>query len=66
MSTPYWERKMASTLDNDFKIIYHTNKIMEKIHMTILMDAEKLIEIYTFYNKNISKRGIGMNFLNLV
>lgn len=57
---------MASTLDNDFKIIYSTNKIMEKIHMTILMDAEKLIEIFTFYNKNISKRGIGMNFLNLV
>lgn len=66
MSTTYQECKIAFTLANDFKIIYYTNKIMEKIHMTILMDTEKLIEIYTFYNRNVSKRGIGENFLNLV
>lgn len=42
MSTTYQECKIALTLDNDSKIIYYTNKIIEKIHMTILMDAGKI------------------------
>ena len=45
-------------------VIYHVNRIEDKKHMTISMDAEKIFEenLAHFYDKTVSKLRIEKDF----
>ena len=52
----------------NINVINHTHRIKDKIHMTILIDAEKAFDKikYSFMIKAFNKLAIERNFINLL